>query len=92
MHLKRISAFSKDGIRLYNEAHGHLKAIFLRFRHSCRLLGSAAPTYTKIDTNTSRKHGKKEPQSFSHCGSFDHLDLQSLNECKFVFLVYQLKF
>jgi len=24
---------------------------------------------------TSRKHGKKEPQSFVHCGSFDHLDL-----------------
>ena len=22
--------------------------------------------------STSRKHGKKEPQSFSHCGSFDH--------------------
>ena len=28
---------------------------------------------------------KKEPQSFSHCGSFDHPDLQSLNECIFVF-------
>jgi hypothetical protein len=27
---------------------------------------------------TSRKHGKKEPQSFSHCGSFDHPDVQSL--------------
>jgi hypothetical protein len=24
---------------------------------------------------TSRKHGKKEPQSFSHCGSFDHHDV-----------------
>jgi hypothetical protein len=23
--------------------------------------------------HTSRKHGKKEPQSFSHCGFFDHL-------------------
>jgi hypothetical protein len=30
---------------------------------------------------------KKEPRSFSHCGSFDHRDLQSLNECIFVFLV-----
>ena len=36
--------------------------------------------------HTSRKYGKKEPQSFSHCGSFDHLDLQSLNNCIFVFL------
>jgi hypothetical protein len=24
------------------------------------------------DRFTSRKHGKKEPRSFSHCGSFDH--------------------
>jgi hypothetical protein len=24
------------------------------------------------ERNTSRKHGKKEPRSFSHCGSFDH--------------------
>ena len=28
---------------------------------------------------TSRKYGKKEPQSFSHCGSFDHPGMQSLN-------------
>ena len=35
---------------------------------------------------TSRKHGEKEPQSFSHCGSFDHHALQSLNNCRFVFL------
>ena len=27
---------------------------------------------------TSRKHGKKELQSFFHCGFFDHPDLQSL--------------
>jgi hypothetical protein len=27
---------------------------------------------------------------FSHCGFFDHPDLQSLNDYKFVFLVYQL--
>ena len=25
-----------------------------------------------------KKHGKKEPQSFFHCGSFDHPNLQSL--------------
>ena len=25
-----------------------------------------------LGADTSRKHGKKEPQSFSHCGSFDH--------------------
>ena len=35
--------------------------------------------------STSKKHGKKEPQSFSHCGSFDHPDLQSVNDCKSVF-------
>jgi hypothetical protein len=28
---------------------------------------------------------KKEPQSFVHCGSFDHPDLQSLNDYKFFF-------
>jgi hypothetical protein len=36
---------------------------------------------TLLDIITSRKHGHKEPQSFSHCGSFDHPDLQSLNNC-----------
>ncbi len=35
---------------------------------------------------SSRKHGKKEPQLFSHCSSFDHHALQSLNNCRFVFL------
>jgi hypothetical protein len=35
--------------------------------------------------STGRKHGKKEPHSFSYCGSFDHPNLQSLNECRFVF-------
>ena len=35
--------------------------------------------------NTSRKHGKKEPQSFVQCGSFDHPDLHSLNDYNFVF-------
>ena len=35
---------------------------------------------------------KKEPQSFSNRGSFDHPDLQSVNDCIFGFLVYQLNF
>ena len=39
-------------------------------------------------TNTSRKHGKKELRLFFHCGSFDHPHMQSLNDCKFVFLVF----
>ena len=34
----------------------------------------------------SRKHGEKEPQLFSHCGSFDHHALQLLNNCRFIFL------
>ena len=34
---------------------------------------------------TCRKHGKKEPQLFSHYGFFDHHDLQSLNDHIFVF-------
>jgi hypothetical protein len=42
-----------------------------------------------VAVNTSRKHGKKEPQSFVHCGSFDHPDMQSLNDYKFFsFLFY----
>jgi hypothetical protein len=36
--------------------------------------------------NTSRKHCEKELWSFSHCGSFDHLDKQLLNDYKFVFI------
>ena len=35
---------------------------------------------------TGRKHGKKESQLFSHCGSFDHHALQPLNNCMYVFL------
>ena len=35
---------------------------------------------------TSRKHGKKEPQLFFYCSSFDHHALQLLNNCIFVFL------
>ena len=38
------------------------------------------------DDHTSWKHGKKEPQSFFHCGSFDHHALRSLNNYKYVFL------
>jgi hypothetical protein len=42
-----------------------------------------------VAVNTSTKHGKKEPQSFVHCGSFDHPDMQSLNDYKiFSFLFY----
>ena len=40
---------------------------------------------------TSRKHGKKEPQSFSHCGSFDHHDQQSVDDCRFVFFGLQIE-
>jgi hypothetical protein len=35
---------------------------------------------------------KKYPQSFVHCGSFDHPDLQSLNDCRFLFFVLRLQF
>ena len=35
---------------------------------------------------TSRKHGKKESQSFSHYGSFDHHAMQSLNNYRLVFI------
>jgi hypothetical protein len=35
---------------------------------------------------------KKKPQSFVHCGYFDHHDLHSWNDYKFVFLIYQQKF
>ena len=38
---------------------------------------------------TSRKHGKKELQSFFHCGFFDHHALRSLNNYIFVFFTYQ---
>jgi hypothetical protein len=37
-----------------------------------------------VIVDTSRKHCKKEPQLFSHCGSFVHLDLQSLKESVFI--------
>jgi hypothetical protein len=48
--------------------------------------------FMNLSRLTSRKHDKKELQSFSHYGSFDHPDLQTLNKCRIVFLVYQLKF
>jgi hypothetical protein len=41
---------------------------------------------------TSRKCCEKKPQSFSHCGSFDHPDLQSLNNCKLFFLFHDSSF
>jgi hypothetical protein len=34
-------------------------------------------------TTTSRKHDKKKPESFVHCGSFDHFDMHSLNDYNF---------
>ena len=40
----------------------------------------------------SRKHGKKEMQSFSHYGSFDHPDMQSLKNCRFIFCFYTCNF
>jgi hypothetical protein len=40
---------------------------------------------------TSRKHGKKEPRSFVHCGSFDHPDLQSLNDYIFFFFSFRIE-
>jgi hypothetical protein len=43
-------------------------------------------------TFTSRKHGKKEPHSFVHCGSLDHPDLQSLNDCRFFFFCLPTEF
>ena len=41
--------------------------------------------FYESDIITSRKHGKKELQSFSHCKSFDQPDLQSLNDYIYVF-------
>jgi hypothetical protein len=40
---------------------------------------------TSVLGDTSRKHCKKELQSFSHYGFFDHPDLQLLSDCIFVF-------
>jgi hypothetical protein len=42
-------------------------------------------------SHTSRKQCEKEPRSFSHCGSFDHPDMQSLNDCKFFIFVLRMK-
>ena len=35
---------------------------------------------------------EKEPHPISHCDSFDQFALQLLNDCKFIYLVFQLKF
>ena len=50
------------------------------FSHMMPNLGGV---FFSISTSTSRKHGKKEPQLFSHCGSFDHPYMRSLNDCNF---------
>ena len=39
---------------------------------------------------TRRKHGKREPQLFSNCDSFDHPDLQSSNDYKVLFVILRL--
>jgi hypothetical protein len=39
-----------------------------------------------VSVFNSRKHGKKELQSFVDSGSFDHHDLQSLNNYRIFFL------
>ena len=43
------------------------------------------------EENTSRKHGKKEPHLFSHCISFDHRGMQSLNDYKLLFFILRLQ-
>ena len=55
---------------------------------------NAEPPHLQVvaPLSTSRKHGKKEPQSFFHCGPFDHPDPQSRKRLQICFLVYQLKF
>ena len=40
-------------------------------------------TYTFDNHNISTKRCEKKLQSLSHCGSFDHPDLHSLNNCIF---------
>ena len=55
----------------------------LSHSHCIQLVGCLIP---RLYTYTSRKHCEKEPQLFSHCGSFDHHAMQSLNICIFVFL------
>jgi hypothetical protein len=55
-------------------------------KHSDRRWPSGLIGGESAGGGTRRKHGKKEPQSFVHCGgSFDHPDLHSLNDYKFVF-------
>ena len=40
---------------------------------------------------TSRNMAKKEPQLFSHCGSFDHLGMQPLNDYIILFSILRLQ-
>ena len=49
------------------------------------------PMVVQNTLGTSRIHGKKEPQSFFHCGAFDHHDLQSMHICFFGFMTANLK-
>jgi hypothetical protein len=42
--------------------------------------------YGKVVTTVVENMVKKNRSRFSHCGSFDHPNLQSLNESGFVFL------
>jgi hypothetical protein len=59
---------------------------------SAWLTGLRVVGHAHVALLTSRKHGKKELQSFSHCDFLDHPELQTLNECIFIYLVHQLKF
>jgi hypothetical protein len=63
--------------------------MFRILEFSCHVINVKIKISPNIPSN---KYGKKEPQSFSHCGSFDHRNLQSLNDCKSIFLVLRLQF
>ena len=65
--------------------------LFLQPMHSPRLFSLLAFGVTK-SSYTSRKHGTKEPQSFFHCGSFDHHGLQSHNDYKNLIFILQLQY
>ena len=47
--------------------------------------GIGVQIFKWVCRTTSRKHCEKKPQSFSHCGFFDHHDMHSLDDCKFTF-------
>jgi hypothetical protein len=60
---------------------------FPQFQWSWALLGPGCgyrPASLSGREFTSRKHCKKEPQSFLHCSSFDHPNMHLLNNYKFV--------